>query len=207
MEINDTTAGVVWLRAIQSVLLSGVLVRDEADKLLELLNLTCVIQRPSDTDSLIDSLVDKDILQRMFAKFSRISSLPDAHFSYAQRLYAMGGINQINWAINRIKQKPETKSATIGLLAPGEENPHLPCLSLLDFKLRDGQLRCTAFFRSQNIGTRHPCNSLALARMLMTMGDRMNTPIGPLTIHIASAHIYYSDISFCRASLKQRHLL
>lgn len=73
-------------------------------------------------------------------------------YSYGERIYNFKGINQIQWAIDRLNRNPTSKSVTIGILMPERDTKaeHVPCMSLIDFKKRNGKLNLTVVFRSHD---------------------------------------------------------
>lgn len=93
--------------------------------------------------------------------------------------------------INRIRKKPETKSATITLHKPGEDL--LSCLSMIDFKYRNQMLDMTVVYRSQNIYWSHPGNMLALHCIQEDVAAALGYKIGKVDLAVISAHIYRSD--------------
>lgn len=161
---------------------------------MELLGLSIYIARPSKADRLIERVGDPLVIERMLRKFSPHPNMPGAPFTYGDRLYHSTGGNQVAWLIDRIASKPETKSATIGLLKPGDKSPHLPCLTTLDAKLRDGRLHLGFFFRSQNVFGRQYANLLALCALQETIARQCGADMGHLSGFVASAHIYAYDI-------------
>lgn len=201
--ISAETYGEGWLACTKLVLDEGASILDEEVKLIECLNICLRIDQPQEDDSIIRILADSALVERGIKKFESIKLLPNAYFSYAQRLYSHADVNQIEWLVNRLRNKPETKSATISTLVAGDENAHLPCLSLVDFKIRDGRLNMTTVFRSQDILTRHPGNSMALSRLHTNVGDRLNVVKGTHFYHIISAHIYERDLPSIGTELRE----
>lgn len=111
-------------------------------------------------------------------------------------IYNNNGINQMEWLRERILNKPETKSATITLHKPGEKM--LACLSLLDFKYRNGKLDMNVVYRSQNLYASQPGNLIALRRIQEDLANAIGKPVGKIDLIVLSAHIYeenYSDVN------------
>ena len=77
----------------------------------------------------------------------------------------------------------------------------LPCLSLLDFKLRDGHLDMTSVYRSQNTFWSMPGNMLALHKMQSDVIQGVECKIGKIQLVIASAHIYHKDFKTVKSIL------
>ena len=196
--VRARTIGECWFACVRTVLEHGRRHRDEDVGLLELLGLTVEVLMPKEFDHLIEAHGDKAVTARTLTKFTKGALLPDRPFTYGQRIHDFGGIDQFEWMVRRLKDKPETKSATICLLEPGSESPSLPCLTTLDAKIRHGLLDLQFFFRSQNIAGRQYANLAALARLQHDLARRCGVEPGALRGYIASAHIYDYDIDEAR---------
>ena len=77
---------------------------------LELLHLNLVISEPDKIDDIQQShqIPMKDWMDKNFSEIKKISELNDS-WSYGWRLYNFNGINQIEWIIEKLKKKPESK--------------------------------------------------------------------------------------------------
>jgi thymidylate synthase len=187
------TIGLGWIQSVRHVLTHGQAHWDEDVGMTEILGLTIEIVTPSESDPVIDSYGDPEVLSRTLEKFSKGSHLPDRPFTYGERIYSMAGIDQFEWMAQRLLAKPETKSATINLLIPGSQAANLPCLTALDAKIRQGHLDLQFFFRSQNIFGRQYANLAALTRLQAKLARRCGVQTGALRGYVASAHIYDFD--------------
>jgi thymidylate synthase len=77
-----------------------------------------------------------------FGSHDRVEALGGAR-SYASRLfdYAGSGRDQVAWVIDRWRSDPASRSATITTFEPFTDTTYIPCVSLLDFWLRNGASR------------------------------------------------------------------
>lgn len=191
--VETETIGECWKESVREVLLGGIEHRDEDVALREILGLTVRINRPREQDAIIAAHADVNVLRRTLDKFEPGACMPDRAFTYGQRIYDAGGVDQYRWLLQRVQNKLETKSATINLLVPGDQSPNLPCLVVLDAKIRDGQLHLQFFFRSQNIFGRQYANLAALARLQAKLATDCGMAVGSMSGHVASAHIYAYD--------------
>lgn len=191
--IETDTIGECWQQSVRQVLQHGAEHRDEDVALREILGLTVRIRHPREQDEFVATHADMEVLQRTLDKFEPGADMPDRPFTYGQRIHDAGGVDQYRWLVQRIENKPETKSATINLLVPGDASPNLPCLVALDAKVRDGRLHLQFFFRSQNIFGRQYANLAALARLQGRLAADCGMAVGSLSGMIASAHIYAYD--------------
>lgn len=62
-----------------------------------------------------------------------------------------------------------------------------------DFKLRDGRLHLSIFFRSHDFAGAYPANLYGLARLLQYVAGEVGAEPGSISTTSASAHIYEHD--------------
>lgn len=191
--IQAKTEGKAWLAAMQIVMKKGRDIWDEDVPLREVQNLYLTIERIDETDCILAKYADKDRIMLMKQKYATCGLVGDYKIDYGSYIYDNNGVNQIDWLINRIRNKPETKSATITLHKPGENM--LACLSMLDFKYRENMLDMTVIYRSQNVFWSHPGNMLALHQIHQDVANALGYMIGKVELIIVSAHIYTSDFA------------
>lgn len=189
--IEARTLGEAWIKAMKSVMDIGDDILDEDVSLREICNLYLHIDDISEDDILIKKYADYDRIQLMKEKYATCGLVGDYKIDYGSYIYNNNGVDQIQWVINRMNNKPETKSATITLHKPGEGM--LACLSMLDFKYRNGKLNMTAVYRSQNIFWSHPGNMLALRQIQKDVAHALNWKVGKIDLIVISAHIYKRD--------------
>ncbi len=196
--VCEKSLGQCWLSSMDLVIETGTPQFDDNVGLREILGLSVYIQEPSTQDKLITEIGDNQVINRMMMKFSRGIQMPDRPYTYGERIFDLNNVDQFDWMVKRLMKKPECKSATIGLLIPGDDSANLPCLTTLDAKIRNGQLELQFFFRSQNIFGRQYANLLALAKLQSDLADECQVESGPLHGYIASAHIYDFDFPFAK---------
>jgi thymidylate synthase len=184
------------------VLNVGKAYHDEDVEIREILGLSVEVLQPRCTDEVVDRYGDRSVVERTLEKFSKGIVMPDRPFTYGSRIYDYSGVDQFEWLVQRIREKRETKSATICLLVPDCDSPNLPCLTTIDAKIRHDTLELQCFFRSQNIFGRQYANLLALARLQTDLATRCSVVPGSIRCYVASAHIYAFDYdeAICIAS-------
>lgn len=197
--IKEKTIGKAWIKAAELVIREGYDFYDGDVKIKEILDLFIDIENPFVIDEIIKKYGDQYIIEQL--KTVLLDTKPgDWGWSYGQRLFGFGQakINQIEFIINKLKQKPETKSATITCLFPQEDfqkGAHIPCITLLDFKLRDNRLNMTVCLRSQDIGKKIYGDALALGKLMENVAKKLNVSTGVLKLFIMSGHIYENDFN------------
>lgn len=100
---------------------------------------------------------------------------------------------QIYYITKILQEHPTTRRATAYLWLPEkdlETNMHHPCQIVADYKLRNGKLYATHFFRSHDIRQAWPTNVYGLAKLQEKISFDLNVLPGTLTTISASAHIY-----------------
>ncbi len=132
----------------------------------------------------------------MHANFTEKKPIPELGFtkSYFTRLHDYNGKDQLATVVTKLKSKPETKSATITMLMPNDDSSYIPCVSLLDFKIRDKKLLLTATCRSLDFGRKALYNFVELTLIGKQIQDACKVPGLELHVHVISAHIYEKDM-------------
>lgn len=191
ISLKCTSLGQAWTSAMEIIMRAGESIYDENVELKEIRNCYITIDNIDDLDPIIVKYADKNRVELMKKKYATCGLVGDYKIDYGSYIYDNNGINQIEWIIDRIKNKPETKSATITLHKPGEDK--LACLSMIDFKYRNNLLDMTVVYRSQNIFWSHPGNMLALRRIQNDVSEALGYDMGTMELVVISAHIYEDD--------------
>lgn len=189
--LEANSLGETWIKAMRVIMSTGVDIMDDDQQLREIRNFYMSISHIDENDPILQKFADKKRIKLMKDKYSTCGLVGDYKVDYGSRVFNNHGINQLEWVIKRIENKPETKSATFSLHEPGENM--LPCLSLLDFKLRNGFLDMTAVYRSQNTFWSMPGNMLALYQMQSDVAQGVGCGVGKVELVVASAHIYHKN--------------
>ena len=121
--------------------------------------------------------------------------------SYASRLYdyAASGRDQVQWVIDRLRADPTSRSATITTFEPLLDTSYIPCVSLLDFWIRGGQLQAIVYAHSIDFGAKGYGNLVELAYLMeRRVAEGLELEVGRLDFLVKSAHIYEPDLPFMR---------
>ena len=199
--IEKNSLGEAWLAAMKTVMEVGEDIFDEDVPLREVRNFYMTIHKISDTDAILKQYADHDRIELMKKKYATCGLVGDYKIDYGSYIYNNNGINQIDWIVNRIRNKPETKSATITLHKPGEDK--LACLSMIDFKYRNKTLDMTVVYRSQNIFGSQPGNMLALHQIQNDVAMALGYEIGKISLIVLSAHVYEHNFNQVKNILMQ----
>ena len=206
--IDAPTLGEGWLRISRAILERGALERYDGQRTRELALLTLTVARPSSNDALIAELGDAEWLAWMHENFfveKNVPELGDAK-SYAVRLFNYGGTgrDQIAWVVERLRADPECRSAAVTTFQPLTDTTYIPCVSLLDFWLRDDAVELVVYAHSLDFGKKAYGNLVELARLQEHVAGELVRPVGRLTVHAKSAHVYEPEWNLM-ANLVERH--
>jgi len=203
--IKTRYPGEARIKCLKKVMEEGIFVKDNKDGMIkEILNVVITILNPLVKDKIIKDLVQLEMIDWMQNNFFKKDSIPGWNYSYCQRLFNYNNkIDQIKTVIKRLKNNPVAKSATLTLMRPGFDSKHVPCLTTLDFKIREKKLLLTCFVRSQDVYKKMYADILCLSRIQKNVADKLKIKVGPLCINVVSAHIYKEDFKKVKAVLKQ----
>jgi thymidylate synthase len=173
--------------------------------ILELPRVTLTVSDPRAVDAIVSELGDPERLAWMHANFtdhSLVRELGDAR-SYASRLFDYGAVgrDQVAWVVERLRRDPTSRSATITTFEPLLDTGYIPCVSMLDFWLRDGVLEQVVYAHSIDFGSKGYGNLVELAWLQEHVAGELGVAVGRLDFIIKSAHVYETDFDYTREVL------
>jgi thymidylate synthase len=165
--------------------------------MLEVPYVTLDIAAPDPLDAVIAQHADPERLEWMRTNFTdpaRVPALGNAD-SYATRLYNYQhtGRDQIAWVITRLQGDRAARAATITTFQPLTDTTYVPCVSLLDFWVPEGELELSVYAHSIDFGTKGYGNLVELASIQQHVATALATPVGRLVMTVKSAHIYRTE--------------
>ncbi len=204
--IDTITIGEAWIAVARLIMDRGVVSTYDGLVMREVLMTTLVVRTPKTSDDIIERFADPDRVVWMRANFSDFHEVPELGdaASYATRLrnYAGAGLDQVRWVVERLRKDPLSRSATITTLQPLSDTTYIPCVSLLDFFLRDGALDLVVYAHSIDFGAKGYANLLELAVIQDKVASELGRPIGSLTMIVKSSHVYESDADYVSSVLE-----
>jgi thymidylate synthase len=206
--VEAATLGQGWLAVSREILERGDIATYDGQTTKELALVTLVVERPDSADPLIAELGDSEWLDWMHRNFFEHADVPELGNarSYAARLFDYGGAgrDQIAWVVERLRSDPEARSATITTFQPLTDTSYIPCVSMLDFWLRDGAVELVVYAHSLDFGKKAYGNLVELAHLAEHVAGELGRPVGPLVVHAKSAHVYEPELALmaelCSAS-------
>lgn len=189
-----------WESLVKRIMKNGVEIRDERGSITkEILNTMVNIKNPLATEAPKGYFWTGEKLDKYSEQFLS-SDKQGFIYTYGNRLRAhFDGIDQIQEAIERLNNFKESRRAISVTWDPtvDTQNDEVPCMMLVDFKIRDGKLHTTGLWRSHDIyGAWFP-NAVGLSNLAKYVASEVGSEIGTLTIHSISAHIY--EVNFKEA--------
>lgn len=194
--------GEAQIRCLRKVMEAGILLKDNDSMIKEILNVVVVIVNPLVEDKIVKDSAELKMIAWMQNNFFSQDAIVGWGYSYCQRLFNYNKIDQVKMVIGRLKDNPASKSATITLMMPGFDTLHVPCLTTVDFKIRNKKLLLTCFARSQDIYKKMYADMLCLAKIQKDVADKLNIKTGLFCLNVVSAHIYKEDFKKAKEALK-----
>lgn len=117
-------------------------------------------------------------------------------YTYGERLRGVSG-DQLASAISRLNNDEYSRRALMTTWIPPVDcgSEEVPCMILVDFKIRDGLLYTTGVWRSHDVGGAWYPNLVGLYKLSEHVKEDVYAcrGLGGLTVHSISAHIYEHD--------------
>lgn len=122
--------------------------------------------------------------------------------NYGQRmLRPRPGLNQLESVIRRLKEDPGSRRAAISIYQAEDavrDSKDIPCTFGLFYHVRDEQLISTTIMRSNNAYILLPYNIFEFSLLAEVVAVEVGVPLGPLTHHAMSMHVYSNDYAKAR---------
>lgn len=198
--IRARTISDAWHRGLNLIWRQGAEITDErGTRIRELLSLQVVVEDPYQEMIPSEYSWNEERLEE-YAQQLLSGNNPGFEYTYGERLRAwslpgMPALDQIEQVILRLKASSNTRRATaVTWIAPVDAaKDEVPCMIVDDFKLRDGRMHLSIFFRSHDFAGAYPANLYGLARLLQYVSGEVGAEPGSISTTSASAHIYEHD--------------
>lgn len=193
------TIGRAWITMLQEILNNGkrTLYNGDLEKpIQEIIGISLSIRNMIMPDPIIEKYMVKEEYEWMENNFTQLGTVKELHDanSYASRLYNyMNQKNQIEWVINKLKDRKYTCSATITTFEPLTDDKYIPCVSMIDFYVENEKLNMYIYCRSLDFGSKAYVNLVMLYKILKQVADAIDIEVGVMNLSVKSAHIYDKD--------------
>ncbi len=205
--IRGKKVGDVWLKILDTIFRFGYKKKSQyADDQLEIVSLISVISNedPENIDWKPYFKFSEKHFKEYLPQLMSSEIFGDVNYTYGSKLRNFKGINQIESIVNQLKEALYTRRAVAVTFDVEHDfdNPHSPCLDLIQVLVQD-KLYLTAYFRSNDMFGAWPENALALRNVQSEIAKRIGVPMGDLIIMSNSAHIYSSNWNEAKEILKK----
>ena len=203
--LRSRTIGESWFAVVDRIVAGGLPSLYDGLPIREISLITLVVTRPDPDDEIIAAHAEPERLAWMrvnFTDHARVAELGGAD-SYATRLfdYEHSGRDQVGWVIERLRQDPSSRSATITTFQPRTDTTYIPCVSMLDFWLPDGAVELVVYAHSIDFGAKGYGNLVELAWLQRRVADALGTTVGRLLMIVKSAHVYETELEYVKGLL------
>ena len=197
--IIASSAGRAWAKYLDYVLQRGSPLGNDPDPIVESPAVAITVKNVQDVDRIIDRYGDAHVKVLYQRKMFSGEVVEELGTTYGDRLFNYAGHDQIAVAVEKLKTDWWTNKATLTLLDPLERWPErrMPCLTLVDLKIRDSQLLLYAFFRSQNALNSYG-NMYGLRAIQSYCAEKLGVPVGPITLFVSSPHLHERDLEHAK---------
>lgn len=201
--VEARSLGDAWLEVARRVVSRGARASWAGAPTRELTHVTLVVDEPDPEDATIAALGDPEWLRWMHANFFEpkpVAELGGAD-SYATRLfdYEHSGRDQLAWVVARLRADPECRDATITTFQPLSDTTYIPCVSLLDFWLRESAVELVVYAHGLDFGKKAYGNLVELAALQAHVARELSAGAGRLVLHVKTAHVYEPELELMRS--------
>ncbi|MCX6745752.1 MAG: thymidylate synthase [Candidatus Parcubacteria bacterium] len=213
-KIRKQFAGQAWLEIIKKIMKFGTIRESfHGNNCKELFNIAIVItdEDPENFKMFPYFQITKEDIKSYLPKFMT-SDKGTADYTYGERLWDFPKIAGQNLKYNQVdeiivdflKRYPTDRAAcavTFGIQDHTAKSS--PCMCFLQATNVEDKLDLTAYFRSHDIFGGWLLNAFGLRTLQKYIADKLNWPIGNLTIYSNCAHIYDNNWPIAQEIIKK----
>jgi thymidylate synthase len=186
-DLNRRSLGETWFHLVRRTIQCGTPLNDEG---LELLEVQVGFPAVSDEDSLVQQFGDARMLAEMEKVFFSDNANSLGH-SYSKLMRGPGGRNDLQDIVSLLRQEPASKRAVLTLCGAG--NGKVPCINVIEFLVRQAELRVIYFARGQDAFKKFYADAFCIGKMACRVAGELSVSPGKVTGFIGSSHIYHAD--------------
>lgn len=150
-------------------------------------------ERPLEVTFMGKHIVTQDQIEQYFTHYLMSEKVSENEtYTYGSRL-----VPHIDEVINMLCETPMTNQATIEIGRPEDielEDP--PCLRLVSWKVVEGELNLSCFFRSWDVAMGMPTNLGGLQLLNEYVAEMVGLKSGSLYAYSDGAHIYVDNFKW-----------
>lgn len=199
MFVRGKSISMCWRRLLEVIWYKGEEFKSQRGSTKEVRNLMVVVAEPKD-----ESIKGFPMAGEELTRYADQLLSPDCagfDYTYGERLRAWGDgvidkpVDQITEVADILEKDASSRRATCVTWIPPKDlkTSEVPCLILLDFKLRHGILHASAVFRSNDMFGAWPANLYGLNKVNEYVAKKIKAKPGSITTQSISAHLYDHD--------------
>lgn len=210
--VTGENPAIAWVKLVRKIVKDGEEVLDErGQKTLELMNVVTEIQNPYSKLHPKGTFWTGEKLHAYEEQFFNPNNDQGFVYTYGCRLrghfakkdvdsdaniYNCYTYDQLEGIIHRLEQCKESRRAIGVTWDPtiDMDSEEVPCLMLMDYKVRNHKLQVTALWRSHDIYGAYYPNIRGLIYTSKYISKQLKIELGKITTHSISAHIYETDL-------------
>ena len=100
--------------------------------------------------------------------------------------------NPVDAMVTILKDNPNTRKAVLTFIPYGDKK--VPCITSIQFLVRNNKLNIFYTSRSQDIFRKFPLDAMCIVSIAEEVAKQLNIELGFVNANIISAHIYLKDI-------------
>lgn len=136
--------------------------------------------------------INTDYIEMRKVFFSGADNIFGHSYKTAIRGPISGESNYIDSIIQVLKNNPTSRRAVLTFMPYGDSK--IPCISSVQFLIRQNKINIIYNSRGQDIYRKFPCDVMCIAEIGHVVADKLKLPYGEIHANIASAHIYDLDL-------------
>lgn len=189
----------VWLKALRAVMSSGQMIQDEKP-FLEIQNLQIAYDNAFEIDVPHYTRVFGTKFSEYIHRIYSPNGDPTTGRDYHKLIHEHAGIDQVSETVQKLKEDPLTRSATI-VLADAKAKKQ-PCVTEINFSIRHNLLHMTVVFKSSDLAKKFIPDMIELSHIHEQISRALEIARGDVVTHLLSAQVYKTDIDAVSTSIE-----
>lgn len=202
--LEARSIGPVWVEYMNATLEHGVWTYDDREEVLESPPIIFSISDFDDHEGILRRHGVERVIDIYVEKMFSMDLIEELNSTYGDRLFSNRGVDQIDLAVKKLSENPWAKSCFVPLVTPDDPGPRVPCLSAIQFAVRNERLQIYATFRSQNVFNSYG-NFLGIRELQIKVSEMLKIEPGTVNFFVNFPHIYRSDVKQAKAILAEEN--
>ena len=177
----------VWYDLMSEVLTFGVIVEDYYEKL----GINVQFGFDDIDELLLDERIKADTLEMEKVFFSNEANIFNHSYSKTILTPYPSNNSPIDAICKLLKNNISSRKAVLIFAPYGEEK--VPCITSIQFVVRQNVLYVFYTSRSQDIYRKFPCDAICIASYAKQVAQKLNLGLGHISANIVSPHIYIEN--------------